>query len=179
MLTVFLALDVPPADVEQAFGAHCFYTPSTNGLSSLGLDSWQTAAENLNSRAALTVWVNRYLALTTFEISCPVLRDATLAPHRKSGLIVSTLFSYDLARHIEQAGWAENWKCQCIQQVTEQLASALPAIRGGVLYASCATPLTMEKYTRNTDGAITGWAFRVDNPAESRFAKIARSVRTP
>ena len=179
VLTFFLALDVPPADVEQAFGAHCFHTPSTEGLSSLGLDSWQAAAAAQGSRAELTAWVNRYLALTTFEISCPVLRDATLAPHGKSGLIVSTLFSYDLARHIERAGWTEAWKSQCIHQVTEQLASALPAIRGGVLYASCATPLTMEKYTRNTDGAITGWAFGAGNPAESRFAKIAQSVRTP
>ena len=179
VLTVFLALDVPPADVEQAFGAHCFYTPSTEGLSSLGLDSWQAATENRDNRDALTSWVNRYLALTTFEISCPVLRDVTLAPDGKSGLIVSTLFSYDLARHIEQAGWTEAWKSECIQQVIDQLATALPAIRGKVLYASCSTPLTMERYTGNSDGAITGWAFSADNPAESRFAKIALSVRTP
>lgn len=179
VLTVFLALDVPPADVEQSFGAHCFYTPGTEGLSSLGLDSWQAAATAPDSRAALTAWVDRYLALTTFEVSCPALRDATLAPQGKSGLIVSTLFSYDLAKHIEQASWKDAWKNQCIQTVTELLASVLPAMRGKVLYASCATPLTMEQTTGNTDGAITGWAFGAGNPAEARFAKIARAVRTP
>ena len=179
VLTVFLALDLPPADVEQAFGAHCFYTPSITGLSSLGLDSWRAAAEERDSREALTAWVDRYLSLTTFEISCPVLRDATLAPQGKSGLIVSTLFSYDLARRIEQAGWKDAWKNQCIHQVSEQLATVLPGIRAAVLYAACATPLTMEQYTGNTDGAITGWAFDADPPAESRFAKIAQSVRTP
>lgn len=179
VLTVFLALDVPPADVERAFGAHCFYTPGAEGLSSLGLDSWQAATVAADSRAALFAWIDRYLALTTFEISCPVLRDPALAPRGKSGLIVSTLFSYDLARHLEQAGWAEALKNWCIQQVTGQLAAALPAIQDKVLYASCATPLTMQRYTGNTDGAITGWAFNADNPAESRFASIARSVRTP
>ena len=179
VLTVFLALDVPPRDVEQAFGAHCFYTPITTGLSSLGLDSWQAAAQAADSRAALMEWTSRYLALTTFEISCPALRDATLAPQGQSGLIVSALFSYDLALHIRQSGWMEDWKNECIRQITEQLAAVLPAIRDKVLYASCATPLTLQKHTGNADGAITGWAFTGDIPAESRFAKIAQSVRTP
>ena len=179
VLTVFLALDVPPTEVERAFGAHCFYTPNTTGLSSLGLDSWQEAAQAFGGRAALTAWVSRYLTLTTFEISCPVLRDATLAPQGQSGLIVSALFSYDLALHIRQSGWEDDWKDQCTLQVIDLLAAVLPDVQHRVLYASCATPLTLQKHTGNADGAITGWAFSGDIPAETRFAKITQSVRTP
>jgi len=40
--------------------------------------------------------------------------------------------------------------------------------------------LTMEKYSGNTDGAITGWSFtNLTMPAESRLPKIANSIRTP
>ncbi|MEA4998028.1 MAG: FAD-dependent oxidoreductase [Candidatus Limiplasma sp.] len=179
VLTVFLALDLASADVAKAFGAHCFYTPATTGLSSLGLDSWQAAAQASDSRTALIDWITRYLSLTTYEISCPVLRDASLAPEGKNGLIVSTLFSYDLASHIEQAGWTDAWKALCIREMTRQLATALPLIHGKVLYASCATPLSMQRHTGNADGAITGWAFTKEIPAETRFAKITHSVRTP
>jgi phytoene dehydrogenase-like protein len=43
-----------------------------------------------------------------------------------------------------------------------------------------ATPLTVEKRTGSTDGAITGWAFTNDPmPAESRLIKIANAVNTP
>jgi len=179
VLTVFLSLDLPPADVERAFGAHCFYTPSTEGLSSLGLDRWQQAADATDRRAAMTAWVIRYLKLTTYEISCPVLRDSTLAPQNQCGLIVSTLFSYDLTLAFKQCGESEALKSLCVETITDLLAAAMPTVRSKLLYASCATPLTLEKYTGNTDGAITGWAFTGDIPAEARFTKIAHSVRTP
>jgi hypothetical protein len=43
--------------------------------------------------------LKRFLERTTFEISCPVLRDDRLAPVGKTGLIVSMLFDF-LAKHI-------------------------------------------------------------------------------
>ena len=179
VLSVFMALDVSPAAIDEAFGAHCFYTPATQGLSSLGLDSWQHASLETDHRKALETWVDRYLSLTTYEVSCPVLRDATLAPAGQCGLIVSTLFSYDLTRLIQQAGWLEEWKSQCTERILDQLAIALPQMRDRVIFTDCATPLTLQSRTSNTDGAITGWAFSSIMPAESRFEKIAQSVQTP
>jgi phytoene dehydrogenase-like protein len=38
----------------------------------------------------------------------------------------------------------------------------------------------MEKFTSNTQGAITGWAFSNDPmPAESRLPKILEAIKTP
>lgn len=182
VLTVFLELDIDPREAAEAFGAHCFYTPATEGLSSLGLDSWAAHADDANCedrRVALEDWLRRYFALTTYEISCPVIRDASLAPEGRTGLIVSTLFDVDLARRIQQFGWYAQFKELCVRQITAQLEKALPRVGERLVDFLCATPLTIEKLTGNTDGAITGWSFCGEAPAESRFQKIAKSVFTP
>ena len=182
VLSVFLALDIPPQAAAQAFGPHCFYTPLARGLSSLGPGSWVMSCNDDDKdsrRKALEAWLGRYFALTTYEISCPVLRDATLAPEGKTGLIVSTLFSAELIRAIRRDGWYAECKEFCVQQVLLQLEQALPGIGEKRMDSLCSTPLTIEKLTVNTDGAITGWSFGGKVPAESRFQKITNSVRTP
>lgn len=179
VLTVFLELDMDVQKVSQAFGAHCFYTPVPEGLTSLGLNSWASLMNGDFKRKSMEEWLSRYFALTTYEVSCPAIRDASLAPEGKTGLIVSTLFSVDLVRFIHQAGWYADFKELCVRQILAQLGKAMPGIRERLIDSSCATPLTIEKLTGNADGAITGWSFCGEVPAESRFKKIAKSVRTP
>lgn len=179
VLTVFLELDMDAQKVSQAFGAHCFYTPVPEGLTSLGLDSWASLMNGDLGRKSMEDWLSRYFALTTYEVSCPAIRDASLAPEGKTGLIVSTLFSVDLVRFIHQAGWYADFKELCVRQILAQLGRAMPGIGDRLIDSSCATPLTIEKLTGNADGAITGWSFFGEVPAESRFQKIAKSVRTP
>ena len=59
-------------------------------------------------------------------------------------------------------------------------ASVFPGITEMVEFALCATPLTVERETGNAHGAITGWSFTNNKlPAESRFRKIASSIKTP
>ena len=49
-------------------------------------------------KARIVAWTRRYFDLTTYEISCPALRDPSLAPAGKTGLIVSTLMEHALHR---------------------------------------------------------------------------------
>ena len=49
-------------------------------------------------------WLDQFFKLTTYEISIPVLRDSTMAPSGKSGLIVSVLFDYKLTKLYRRAG---------------------------------------------------------------------------
>ncbi len=175
VLSVYLALDIAPDVIEDALGAHCFYTPEPSGLTTVGYENWRKA----EGRQALEDWLRLFFERTTYEISCPAVRQADLAPEGKSGLIVSTLFSVDLVRQIEKAGWYPGFKALGIEWILKQLEKAVPGIGGRVLDASCATPLTIERTTGNTDGAITGWAFDGAMPAEHRFQKIASSVFTP
>ena len=175
VLSAFFAMDIAPDVITDALGAHCFFTPETSGLTTVGYDAWQKA----EGRKALEEWLRLYFERTTYEVSCPAVRQAALAPEGKAGLIVSTLFSVDLVRHIYKAGWYSEFKALSIEWILKQLEKAVPGIGGRVLDASCSTPLTIERTTGNSDGAITGWAFDGAMPAEHRFQKIASSVLTP
>ncbi len=177
VLTLFIATDLPPEHIGAVCGAHAFYTPVATGLSSL--PSWRDAAKEGEPEA--DSWVRRFLSRTTYEISVPVLRDPSLAPEGKTGLIVSTLFDYRLARRYAEAGRYDAFKALCSEYILDALAQTIfPSLRKHIEFSSCATPLTIERETGNRDGAITGWAFtNAPVPAVSRFRKIRRAVDTP
>ena len=55
-----------------------------------------------------------------------------------------------------------------------------PGLKGAVIDNFTSTPLTIEKISGNSDGAITGWAFTNDYmPAVRSLPKVATSVLTP
>ena len=55
-----------------------------------------------------------------------------------------------------------------------------PGLDGKVLSRFMTTPVTLEAYTGNSDGAIVGWAFdRGHMPAVHQMQRVARSVLTP
>ena len=175
VFTLFLALDLDPDYFASIASEHFFYTPSRIG---------QTAAGPIpvdGDRTTIEKWLERFFALTTYEISCPVLRDASLAPSGKTGLIVSVLFDYKLTKHIEEMGWYEEFKTFCETLIINNLdASIYPGIKEAVLQRFSSTPLSLAKVAGNTDGAIVGWAFsNHPMPAESRLPKILNAIRTP
>ena len=175
VLTVFLAVDKDPAYFSTIASEHFFYTPSRIG---------QSAAGSLplgGDRDTIEQWLEKFLELTTYEISCPVMRDPSMAPKGKTGLVVSVLFDYQLTKQIEAQGWYELFK-----QLAEDLmirtldASIFPGIEKSIIHKFSSTPVTIAKISGNTDGAIVGWAFSNDPiPAESRIPKILNAVRTP
>lgn len=176
ILTLFIGTTLTPEELEARNGTHAFYTPKTDGLSSLSC--WREAQrEGLD---ALKRWVVSYLEKTTFEISVPALRDATLAPEEKAGLIVSTLFDYDLTKAFDEAGQYQQLKDiaqETILRVLDQ--SLLPRLVERTEFALCSTPLTIERETGALHGAITGWAHtNHPMPAEHDFASIRKAVET-
>ena len=132
-------------------------------------------------RETIENWLRKFYALTTYEISCPVMRDSTLAPEGKTGLIVSVLFDYKLTRHIEQIGWYEDFKSLSEACIIDTLNSSIyPGFKDAILQKFSSTPLTMAKVAGNAEGAITGWAFaNQPMPAENRLPRILNAVRTP
>jgi phytoene dehydrogenase-like protein len=175
VLTLFLAVDQDPGHFASIASEHFFYTPSRIGQSAAG------SIPVDGDRPTIEKWLERFFALTTYEISCPVLRDASMAPAGKTGLIVSVLFDYSLTKRIEAQGWYEEFKALCETLMLKNLdASIYPGIREAVLQKFSSTPLTLAKLAGNTDGAIVGWAFtNRPMPAESRLPKILNAIRTP
>jgi phytoene dehydrogenase-like protein len=175
VLTVYLAVDIEPRYFADRASEHFFYTPRREG---------QTRAGPLplgKSREAIEAWLEAFFALTTYEISCPVLRDGTMAPPGKTGLIVSLLFDYTLTRQIEEQGWYEAFKRLSEATMVGTLDSSIfPGIKDAILDVFSSTPLTLAQAAGNSEGAITGWAFTNNPiPAESRLPKVMASVRTP
>lgn len=190
IFTLYLAVDRDRPYFSDRCGPHCFYTPSKAGLSAIQSENWQRVlADHTRSQAdqqtALQAWVMEYLALTTYEISCPALRDPALAPEGKTGVIVSTLMDYRLVKAIDEAGWYGAFKTLCEETIISVLNKTIfPEWSGHLEDHFSSTPLTIERLTGNSGGAITGWAFPDDSgtsrlPAVSHFRKIAKTIETP
>lgn len=175
VFTLFLALDLDPAYFAGIASEHFFYTLSRIGQSAAG------PIPRGGNRETVEKWLEQFFALTTYEISCPVLRDGSLAPAGKTGLIISVLFDYSLTKHIEEQGWYEDFKSFCEALIIRNLDSTIyPGIGKKILLQFSSTPLTMAKYAGNTDGAIVGWAFTNNPmPAENRLPKILNAIKTP
>ena len=104
-----------------------------------------------------------------------------MAPEGKSGLIVSLLYDYRLAKRIEEYGWSEEIRLFMEKSFIDILdESTFPGIKNKISGCFSSSPLTIEKRTRNTEGGITGWAFTNPfMPSESRMLKVAAAVDTP
>lgn len=175
VLTLYLGLNIEPEYFAGIATEHFFYTPDRLGESKAGPIPYN------GDRQAMEAWLAKFFSLTTYEIACPVLRDPTLAPPGKTGLIISVLFDYKLTKTIAEMGWYEAFKTSCETHMIETLDAAIfPGIREAVLHRFSATPLSIEKIAGNTHGAITGWSFtNHPMPAESRLPKIMNAIRTP
>lgn len=175
VFTLFLALDLDLDYFAKISSEHFFYTPSRTGQTMAG-----TIPINEN-RETIEKWLERFFSLTTYEISCPVMRDTSLAPTGKTGLIISVLFDYRLTKHIEEQGWYDEFKVFCETLIIDKLEKSIyPGIKNYILQRFSSTPVTMAKVTGNSDGAIVGWSFGNDPiPAEKRLPRIANAVKTP
>ena len=175
VFTLYLALNLDKEYFASRATEHFFYTPSRIG---------QTLAGPVpvgGNRLAIEAWLKKFFKLTTYEISCPVMRDGSLAPSGQTGLIVSVLFDYQLTKHIKNAGWYEEFKEYCAECILETLENSIyPGMKQHMLDKFSYSPLSIERITGNTDGAITGWAFTNEwIPVETSLPKILNAVRTP
>jgi len=175
VFTLYLQTSLDKSYFVSIATAHFFYTPTRQGQSRAGDPPLEGGWD------AVQRWLEEYFALTTYEISIPVLRNASLAPEGKTGLIISALFDYPFAKSIQDRGWEERFRSfvtECMINTLDR--SIYPGLAAAVEAQFTATPLTLEKRTGNTEGAITGWSFTNPTiPAENRLIRIANSVRTP
>jgi phytoene dehydrogenase-like protein len=185
ILTLYLTVDLDRSYFDAVCSAHFFYTPLQDGLANIPLDAirQQTGSRRVfsNDKTVLFAWVSEYLRLTTYEIAIPVMRDESLAPPGKTGLIISTLFDYSLTVHFSSLGLYDEFKTFCAGRMLDNLdASCFRGLKAKVSGRFVSTPLTLQEKTGNSDGAITGWSFTNQSiPAVSDMLKVARSVRTP
>ncbi len=187
VLTLYLTVDMEKGYFENIFAGHFFYTPLKKGLLKLNPDDLKNKSSGnechnySTDKDAIINWIKQYYELTTYEISCPVMRDTSLAPEGKTGLIISTLMEYSLVKHISKMGFYDEFKRISQESIINTLeATIFPGIKTNIIDQFISTPLTLERLTGNSGGAITGWAFTNDFiPAVNNLPKVATSVLTP
>lgn len=178
---VFAAVDRPPAYFQEHGGAHLFYTPSRQGLGETHTTEKQLLLENFDplSKQDVLDWLDKFLALNTFEISVPALRDPSLAPEGQSGVMFSCLVDCDLFENIQQAGWYGEFKQEMENQMVKTLSESLyPGFEDDILFKFSSSPLTIKEVSGSTDGAITGWSFETDIPVIYTLKDIPKSSFT-
>lgn len=182
VLILYMAVNRPPAYFRENGGCHLFYTPSKQGLGETNQEERQSLIKDFDkkSKQEIIAWLERFLDLNTYEISIPALRDATLAPEGQTGLMISCLFDYQVIRKIEEAGWYD----ECKQMIENRIINIISQtiyrdIDRDILFKFTSTPLTINKISGSSEGAITGWSFETEPPVVNQLKDIPKSVLTP
>jgi phytoene dehydrogenase-like protein len=178
VLTAYYLVDQDPSEFKKIASGHIFYTPSTKDLSDLKMliDSAIHQPKTVVFEA-----LKQYFETTTYEISIPAVRDASMAPKGQTALIVSTLMDYKLTKYILDLGWYDEFKQFTIDKMLSVLSSTLfKGLKNHVFDSFTSTPITINQRVKSTDGAITGWAFTNKvNPSVDQIPKVSKSIRTP
>jgi phytoene dehydrogenase-like protein len=179
---LFLGIDEPPEKFKSISNGHFFYTPSKKGLGEIHRSRLKSIIENFNEtpREEIIQWLKEFCQLNTYEISIPVLRDPSLAPEGKTGLIISLLFEFDLFRKVQEASWYEEFKTEVENCVLDTISNSIyPGIKEKILFRFSSTPISISKIAGSSEGAITGWSFEKQVPVANNLLKIMKSVLTP
>jgi phytoene dehydrogenase-like protein len=182
VFTLFLEVDEPLDSFRKIANGHFFYTPSKQGLGETRHRELSDLLNNFSNTSFEHVlkWIDKFTLLNTYEISVPGLRDAALVPSGKTGMIISFLAQYELFKKIEEAGWLERFTSELEDRMISTISdSVYPMLKDKVTHRFSFSPLSIEKRTGSSDGAIVGWAFQKEMPVINNIKIADRSVFTP
>lgn len=182
VFTVFIEVDEEPDIFRKIAHGHFFYTPSKQGLGETHRSELDDLLRNFDklSREDILSWLDRFVALNTFEISIPVLKDSSLAPEGKTGVIISLLVEYDLFYKIREAGWYDEFRVEFEKRIIETISvSVYPMLKDKVIKHFSFTPLSIQDRVGSSEGAIVGWSFEKPVPVVNKIQISDRSVFTP
>lgn len=186
VFTLYLEVDLAPSWFAAKSNGHLFYTPSRTGVGrgvhdELGaILAAASADDGRGFQERTEQWIRRYIGSTTLELSIPTLKDPSLAPPGRTGLIISVLSDHALWEAARAYGCYEDLKARAEDCFIEVLDRTIyPGLRNGVLSKFSSSPLSIAAKVGSSEGAITGWAFtNPTQPAVHQMQKVARSVLT-
>ena len=182
VFTLFVEVDEPIESFKRIARGHFFYSPSRKGL---GDTHWGELNRLLSTpggpdRSRILSWLDKFLALNTYEISVPALKDPDMTPIGKTGLIISILADYDLFKMIAEAGWYKEFITELEERIIKVLAdSVYPMLKQKVIERFSFSPLSYQERVGTSEGAITGWSFQEPVPVINKIMAANRAVVTP
>jgi phytoene dehydrogenase-like protein len=182
VFSLYLEVDEPLESFRRIAHGHFFYTPSKVGLGETHREELYGLLRNIGtvSREQLLSWLDRFIQLNTFEISIPGLKDPSLVPAGKTGMIISLLAEYDLFVEVRKAGWLGEFVSEMENRMVEVInASVYPMLKEHIVGRFSFTPLSIENRVGSSEGAIVGWSFQKTMPVVHKIQFSDRSVLTP
>ncbi len=182
IFSMFIGVNKKPSYYKEKCGEHMFYSFSRKGLRDINQSQKSDLLNNFENKTKKEVfeWLENFCDFNTYEVSIPVLRDETLAPKNKTGIMISCLFDYDLVKKIDQKGWIQEFKTTMEDRIINNFSNTIfPGLKEDVLFKSSSTPLTINKLTGNSEGGIVGWSFESKAPVCNKLKDLSKSVFTP
>jgi len=182
IFSLYLEVNLPASYFNSISNGHFFYTPSKEGLGSIHRENLTEILRNWGNLDQDTVfsWLDSFLKYNTFEISIPALRDSTLAPEGKTGVMVSILVEYELFEKLKCRGWGDEFRKEVENGIIRILSETVyPGLKEKVEKQFSFTPLSIEERVGSTGGAIVGWSFEAPIPVVHKMQDVSKSVITP
>ena len=182
VFSLMIGVNQTPDYFKDISKGHFFYTPLKEGMGDTHREKLNEIIENFEklSKEELLSWLDIFCKLNTYEISIPALKDPTLAPEGKTGLIISLLFEFKLVEKIHNAGWLSEFKKEVENRILSNLEDSIyPGIQEKILLQFSSTPLDIVERVGSSEGGITGWSFESPVPVVSELTKLSKSVITP
>jgi phytoene dehydrogenase-like protein len=150
------------ARLEPSLSAFVTYAATDLDLRRLGAthetfvyETWNHDDAYATSLAGRPAW---------WSVTVPTLADPSLAPPGEHLLVLTALLPYSASNA---------WRTDKDAYVARMLAAAesrFPGLNSHVRFAEGGTPRTLERYTRNSDGALYGWSLGPDQVGPGRPA---------
>lgn len=150
----------PLARLAPSVSAFVAYLATDLDLSTLGASHETFHFESYDHEAAWASTVAGRPGWWTATV--PTLADPSLAPAGQHLMTLTTLVPYDAS---------SSWRREKNARVDAMIDAAerrFPGLRDSLRFAEGGSPRTMERYTRNSDGAIYGWALSPDQIGPGR-----------
>lgn len=179
---LFLAIDRDTSYFEKITSEHMFYTPSRKGLGETNRSVKKELIDNFSTKSKQEVleWVDDFCSLNSFEISIPALRDSSLSPDGKTGIMASCLFDFDLVSKIMDAGYQKEFQNRMENNIIKLLSENIfKGIEEDILFKFSVTPHSISIITGNSEGGIVGWSFEGESPVHNRLKDLSKAVFTP
>lgn len=181
VFSIFLAVDEAPCEFQNISRGHFIYTPQVRGLGELHRKQLEQIKADFAkiTKQELFMWLKDFCVYNSYEISIPVLKDESLAPENKTGLIISLMFDGELFEMVEQAGWYDEFREKTMEYMLDTLEESIyPSLKDKIIFSESATPITLMKMFRNAYGAITGWSLEDKSPVPNSLAGITSTAKT-
>ena len=181
VFSIFLAVNESPDRYRKISKGHFIYTPQLRGLGDTHRKQLDRIKADFSriSKQELHQWLKDFCYHNSYEISIPVLKDNSLAPKNRTGLIISLLVDGEMFQLVEKAGWYDEFREKTTDYMIDALdGSIYPGLRDKILFVKSATPMTLTNRFNTENGAITGWSLEGKPPVPDSLAGIFMAVNT-